>query len=107
MPSVTVVMPVYNHADYVEQALASLYRQTFKDFEIVAVDDGSSDRSLNILNCHRERIRVIESIHSGPAAARNRALHTTDSEFVAFMLRIQFCWIGDDDCMRRPHHPIA
>jgi glycosyltransferase involved in cell wall biosynthesis len=91
MPSVTIVMPVYNHRDYVEESLASLYKQTYRDFEIVAVDDGSTDRSLSILNRHRNRIRVIESNHSGPAAARNRALQATDSEFVAFMDADDLC----------------
>jgi len=91
MPSVTIVMPVYNHAGYVEQALASLYKQTYRDFEIVAVDDGSTDRTMSILNRERERIRVIESDHSGPAAARNRALKATDSEFVAFMDADDLC----------------
>jgi len=85
MPRVTVVLPVYNHERYVEEAICSLYAQDYDDFEIAAVDDGSTDDSLRILMRHRPRIRVIEAKHQGPASARNIAIGVTDSEFIAFM----------------------
>jgi glycosyltransferase involved in cell wall biosynthesis len=85
VPRVAIVLPVYNHARYVEQTLQSLYAQDFRDFEILAVDDGSTDNTLEILNRHCARIRIIQSEHKGPAAARNQALIQTDSEYVAFM----------------------
>jgi len=91
MPRITVVLPVYNHERFGEQTLLSLYRQDYKDFEIVAVDDGSTDRSLRILKRHRPQVTVIQSKHEGPAAARNRAIRATDSEFVAFMDADDLC----------------
>src|SRR5215470_9053458 len=91
MKRITVVLPVYNHERYIEQALRSLYAQDYTDFQIVAVDDGSTDESLAILNRHRQHIRVIESSHSGPATARNQALRDTDSELVAFMDADDLC----------------
>src|SRR5262245_61030799 len=94
MPCIAIVMPVYNHEAYLEQALTSLYAQDYADFQIVAVDDGSTDRSLEILNRHRRRVLILESKHQGPAAARNQALRATDSEFVAFM-------DADDMCRRQ------
>ena len=91
MPRITVVLPVYNHQHYVEQTLHSLLAQDYSDFQIVAVDDGSSDASLEILNRHRSHLAVIQNSHAGPAAARNRALDATDSEFVAFMDADDLC----------------
>jgi GT2 family glycosyltransferase len=91
MSRITVVLPVYNHDRYVEQTLRSLDNQDYQDFEIVAVDDGSTDRSLEILQRYRPRVTVIQSRHSGPASARNRAIEATDSEFVAFMDADDLC----------------
>lgn len=91
MPRVAVVLPVYNHARYLEETLQSLFAQDFRDFEILAVDDGSTDNSLEILNRHRPLIRISESTHRGPAAARNHAVIQTDSEYVAFMDADDLC----------------
>jgi|GEM_PF-868552 len=85
MPRLTVVLPVFNHERYVEAALQSIFAQRYSDSEIIAVDDGSTDRSLEILQRYLGRIRILQSPHSGPAAARNRAIEAGDSEFVAFM----------------------
>jgi len=85
MPRVTVALPVYNHEHYVEHTLRSLYAQDYRDFQIVAVNDGSTDGSLEVLDRHRTRVRIIDSSHQGPAAARNVAIRATDSEFIAFM----------------------
>jgi tetratricopeptide (TPR) repeat protein len=85
MPRITVILPVYNAARYLEEAVASLINQTYTDFHIVAVDDGSTDDSIEILNRHRSHVHVVASAHRGPAAARNRAIDESDSEFIAFM----------------------
>jgi glycosyltransferase involved in cell wall biosynthesis len=85
MPLVTVVFPVYNHERYIEQALRSIFAQDFGDYEIVAIDDGSTDASPAMLGRYSSRIRVIQGKHGGPAAARNQGLAATDSEYVAFM----------------------
>ncbi len=79
MPRITVVLPVFNHERYVMETLQSLFAQTYSNFEIVAVDDGSTDASLEILNRYRSQITIIEGSHRGPAAARNRAIETADS----------------------------
>ena len=91
MPRITIVLPVYNHERYLEQTLRSLFAQNYTDFQIVAINDGSDDGSLEILNRHRRRVLVIDSPHEGPAAARNRGLRATDSEFVAFMDSDDLC----------------
>ena len=66
MPRVTVVLPVFNHERYVEAALHSIFAQTFPDFEVAAVDDGSTDASLEML--HRYCSRLMGSVIDGDAA---------------------------------------
>jgi glycosyltransferase involved in cell wall biosynthesis len=85
VPRVAVVLPVYNHALYLEETLRSLLAQDFRDFEILAVDDGSTDNSLEILNRYRPHVRITEATHRGPAAARNDALNQVECEYIAFM----------------------
>ena len=85
MARVAVVLPVYNHERYLQQALDSIYCQDYTDYQIVAVNDGSSDSSLKILNENHARITLIEAGHRGAAAARNTAIRAVDCEFVAFM----------------------
>jgi GT2 family glycosyltransferase len=91
MPRVVIVLPVFNHETYLEHAIGSLYAQDYSDFQIAAVDDGSQDGSLDMLNRHGRRLLVIESAHRGPAAARNAAIQATDSELVAFMDADDLC----------------
>jgi glycosyltransferase involved in cell wall biosynthesis len=91
MPRVTVVLPCYNHAQFVEETLGCLLAQSYRDFEIVAVDDGSTDGSLETLERFGSPVRVLRSNHRGPAAARNRAIEASDSEFIAFMDADDLC----------------
>jgi glycosyltransferase involved in cell wall biosynthesis len=85
MPRITVVFPVYNHQTYLEEALQSIFTQDYTDFQVVAVDDDSTDTSLDVLSRYEPRLTLIRSEHRGPAAARNRAIENTDSEYIAFM----------------------
>jgi cellulose synthase/poly-beta-1,6-N-acetylglucosamine synthase-like glycosyltransferase len=90
-------MPVRNEAHYLEAALASLTRQTFTDWELVAVDDGSSDRTPAILAAaalHDMRIRVIRQEGGGLVTALNTGLAACQSPFIARM-------DGDDICHPR------
>jgi glycosyltransferase involved in cell wall biosynthesis len=75
--SVTVLMPVYNAASYLQAAIESIRRQTHSEFEFLIVDDGSTDGSGEILQglaAQDSRIRIIRGMHEGVAAARNRGL---------------------------------
>jgi glycosyltransferase involved in cell wall biosynthesis len=91
MPRVTVVIPVYNHEKYLQKTLNALFDQDYTDYQIISVDDGSSDASLEILKRNSDRIRVIEGRHQGAAATRNTAIHAADSEFIAFMDADDLC----------------
>ena len=87
-PTVSVIIPVYNAEKYLSSAVNSVLAQTFDDFEIIAVDDGSTDVSPEILkkfakfvNC----IRVIKQKNAGPAAARKTGLGAASGKYVYFM----------------------
>lgn len=88
LPKVSVIMPVYNVDRYLVRAIESLQRQTFKDFELIIVDDGSTDRSGDIADKCAERDIRIEVIHvenRGAAVARNLALTRARGTYVYFM----------------------
>ena len=83
---VSVVVPLYNKAAYVQRALDSISAQTHPDFEAIVVDDGSTDEGPRIAESHTDpRIRVIRQVNGGPGAARNRGIAEARSELVAFL----------------------
>lgn len=82
---ITVIMACYNAEAHVAQAVQSVVDQTFRDVELVVVDDGSTDRSGQILSEFRERIRVLSQANTGPYPARNNGLKHATGEFVAFL----------------------
>ncbi|WP_298501346.1 glycosyltransferase family 2 protein [uncultured Methanobrevibacter sp.] len=88
MVEISVVLPVYNSKDYLKECLDSILNQSFKDFELLCIDDGSSDGSLEILNEYKtadERIIVISQENMGVARTRNRALDLANGKYVYFM----------------------
>ncbi len=88
MPKITVITPVYNAASYLDRCLESLMAQTFSDFEVILVDDGSADGSGALCDLWAERdtrVRVIHQANAGQAAARNRALDIARGEYIAFV----------------------
>lgn len=95
-PAVSVIVPVYNSASTLERCLESLLAQSFTDFEIILVDDGSTDGSADICagySRHDSRIKVISQPNRGVSAARNLGLDNASGEYVAFC---------DSDDMVRP-----
>lgn len=87
-PRVSVIIPVYNCEKYLQRCLDSVFNQTFKDFEVVAVNDGSTDGSLEILRTneikHKE-LTVIDQTNHGQGYTRNRQLDMARSEYVLFI----------------------
>src|ERR1700685_3541854 len=83
-PTVSVVIPTYNRADFVCKAIKNVFQQTFKDLELVIVDDGSTDNTLEKLAAFGNKIRVISQANAGPAAARNRGGEAACGEIIAF-----------------------
>ncbi len=84
-PAVSVVIPAYNEAMFVRRAVDSVLNQTLTDLELIAVDDGSVDNTLAVLQSCEPPVRSLTQPNAGPAAARNRGLRTARGEFVAFL----------------------
>jgi len=81
----SVVMPVYNRAKYLRQAIDSVFSQTFTDYELIAVDDGSTDDSPEILKSYGNRITVVRQPNQGPEVARNTGAALAQGEYLAFL----------------------
>jgi len=88
MPQISVLMPVFNSAQYVGEALASIREQRFGDFELIVVNDGSTDESSKILRAfavQEPRMRLVERANRGLIETRNQLLAEARGEFVAWM----------------------
>ena len=87
-PKVSVIIPVYNAENYLEDCLDSILKQTLKEIEIICVNDGSSDNSLQILNGYAKedsRLKVISQENQGAGSARNNGLKYAKGLFVIFL----------------------
>lgn len=87
-PKVSVILPVYNVEKYLSRCMESLIGQTLTDIEIIAVNDGSRDRSLDILRKYMsldKRIQVIDKENGGTASARNAGLDVASGEMILFL----------------------
>ena len=83
-PKVSVVIPTYNNAALLHETLDGVRRQTFTDFEIIVVDDGSTDGTTEAVRRYDPSIRYIHQPNQGPAAARNRGVSLAHGSFIAF-----------------------
>lgn len=88
LPSISVIIPVYNAESWLERCVHSILKQTYKDFELILVDDGSKDESGimcdNLKNID-SRIRVIHQQNAGPNAARNHGIKAASGTFIIFV----------------------
>lgn len=86
-PTVSVIIPTYNHRRYVEETLASVFAQSFSDYEVIVINDGSPDDTAQVLQPYAAagRIRYIEQTNAGQSRARNRGLEEARGEYVAFL----------------------
>lgn len=87
-PKVSVIIPVFNTGEYVEEAVRSIMNQTLSDIEIIIIDDGSTDNSLHIITeLHKtdNRIRIYSQINKGQSAARNNGLNHAKGRYIYFM----------------------
>ena len=88
MVQISIVIPVYNIEKYIVECLDSILNQTFTDYEVICVNDGSKDSSLNILNAYAEqdsRIKVISQKNGGSGTARNNGLSLAKGKYVQFL----------------------
>lgn len=84
-PAVSVVIPAYNRAHCVAAAVESVFAQTFKDVEVIAVDDGSSDGTGDVLEKFGQRIHLIRQDNRGASSARNTGVRAARGKWIAFL----------------------
>ena len=85
---VSVIMPIYNADEFLRPALDSIVDQTLKEIEIICIDDGSTDHSLEILKEYQQkdaRIRIVTETNAGPALARNNGIRRARGEYISFL----------------------
>ena len=86
MPKITVVVPAYNVEQYIEDCLDSISGQTYDDYEVIVVNDGSTDATLSRAESKVDRrVRVVTQLNRGLAGARNTGVRLAKGEFVAFL----------------------
>jgi glycosyltransferase involved in cell wall biosynthesis len=81
----SVLLAVYNRENYVRQAVDSVLNQTFRNFELLAVDDGSTDRSAEILKSYGSKLKLIQQRNQGPEIARNAAAVLAQGEYLVYL----------------------
>ncbi|MFN0196779.1 MAG: glycosyltransferase family 2 protein [Planctomycetaceae bacterium] len=86
MPTVSVIIPTFNRAHFICETIESVYSQTFQDFEIIVVDDASTDNTEELLRAnYGDRIKYIKQKNAGPGIARNCGILASQGEFIAFL----------------------
>lgn len=84
-PIVSVIIPTFNYDKFIGEALKSVFEQTLKDFEIIVIDDGSTDNTKEIVESFGEKVRYFYQPRKGPASARNKGIRESKGVFVAFL----------------------
>ena len=95
VPVASVVIPTYNRKTYIRETLDSVLEQNFPDFEVIVVDDGSTDGTHEVIQPYLDRIRYIRQQNRGAAAARNIGVRNARGAYIAFM---------DSDDLSVPEH---
>lgn len=84
-PRISVIMPAFNCAAYISEALLSIFSQGVENVEVIVVDDGSTDKTAEIAASFGSRVRVFNSRHLGPAGARNLGVTQSRGNYLAFL----------------------
>jgi glycosyltransferase involved in cell wall biosynthesis len=85
LPIISCIVPVFNGERYLREALESILKQSYQSFEIIVVDDGSTDQTAAVIHHYGEQIRFLRQANAGTAAARNLGLSVAEGEFIAFL----------------------
>ena len=106
-PLVSVIIPTYNSACYLAESLDSVLHQSFRNFEIIVVDDGSTDNTEEVLRPYKDSIRYIKKENGGPSSARNLGIREARGALVAFQ-DADDLWLVDKLALQVEHfrrHP--
>ena len=84
MKKVSIIVPIYNAEKFLRECLNSLLNQDYHDYEIIAVNDGSKDGSLSVLECYDGKITIINQENQGVSAARNKGISAAEGDYIVF-----------------------
>ena len=102
MVAISIILPIYNDGEIIEKSINSVEKQTFKDVELICVDDGSTDKSLDTLYNLSEKyefVKVVSQDHKGPGKARNYGMDIAEGKYIAF-LNVGDCF-ADENALER------
>lgn len=86
MPKISVIIPTFNRAHLIAKAIESVLNQTITDFELIVVDDGSTDNTEEVVHSFTDpRLRYLKQLNGGPSVARNAGIQAATGEFIAFL----------------------
>lgn len=85
MPKFSIIVPIYNTEKYLDKCLESILKQTNQDFEVICVNDGSTDNSLNVLNKYKESITIVSQENMGLSEARNNGVKKATGKYLLFV----------------------
>lgn len=85
MPFFSVIIPSYNREALIGATLDTVFAQTLSDFEVIVVDDGSTDKTLDVVRSYGDRVKLLTQKNSGPGAARNLAVSVATGEYLAML----------------------
>lgn len=83
-PLVSVIVPAYNSAAYITETISSLLEQTYPNIEIIVVNDGSQDKTLDVLKAYQTKIVLIDQLNTGVSGARNTGIRAAKGDFISF-----------------------
>lgn len=84
-PTVSIIIPTYNRERWVVESVESIFAQSYSDYELIVVDDGSTDNTYKVLSPFKSKIRYIFQPNSGPALARNTGIYLSRGEWITFL----------------------
>ncbi|MCF3623160.1 glycosyltransferase family 2 protein, partial [Planktothrix agardhii] len=86
MPKISVIIPVYNGEKTIQKTIESVLQQTWQDFELIVINDGSQDATLEILSSIQDpRLRILSYSNAGLASSRNRGITEATGEYISFL----------------------
>ena len=87
MPKFSIIVPVYNVEEYIDDCLKSIKNQSFKDYEVIVVNDGTKDNSIKLIkeNFTDDRIKIFNKKNGGAASAKNYGIKKAKGEFIFFV----------------------
>ncbi len=85
MTTISIIIPTYNRADFLKEAIDSVLAQNYQDFELLIVDDGSIDHTRELISRYGERVRYLYQENQGVSSARNRGIRSSSGQYVAFL----------------------